>query len=136
MARIDYDQVAAVYDTDRAVALQTQAPWRAALAGYLPPASGLPVLDLGAGTGLFAAAIAHWFDTTVIAVEPSEGMRQAARTRRADPRVAYVAGSASGCRCTTAAATAPGCPPSSTTSTTWTPPPESCAVCWVPAAGS
>jgi ubiquinone/menaquinone biosynthesis C-methylase UbiE len=92
MARIDYDQVAAVYDTDRAVALQTQAPWRAALAGYLPPASGLPVLDLGAGTGLFAAAIAHWFDTTVIAVEPSEGMRQAARTRRADPRVAYVGG--------------------------------------------
>jgi ubiquinone/menaquinone biosynthesis C-methylase UbiE len=62
------------------------------LADYLPTASGLPVLDLGAGTGLFAAAIAHWFDTTVIALEPSDGMRQAARQRRADPRIAYVGG--------------------------------------------
>jgi len=92
MAQIDYDQVAAVYDTDRAVALQTHEPWRAALADYLPPASALPVLDLGAGTGLFAAAIAVWFDTKVIAVEPSDGMRQAAHIRRADPRIAYVGG--------------------------------------------
>lgn len=92
MAQIDYDQVAVVYDTDRAVALQTREPWRVALARYLPPASALPVLDLGAGTGLFAAAIAHWFDTNVIAVEPSNGMRQAAQSRRADPRISYVGG--------------------------------------------
>jgi ubiquinone/menaquinone biosynthesis C-methylase UbiE len=92
VARIDYDQVAAVYDADRAVALQAQEPWRVALAGYLPPASGLPVLDLGAGTGLFAAAIARWFGARVIAVEPSDGMRQAARARRADPRITYLGG--------------------------------------------
>lgn len=92
MALIDYDQVAADYDTDRAVALQTHEPWRAALADYLPPASGLPVLDLGAGTGLFSTAIADWFDARVIAVEPSEGMRQVAHNRRANPRVAHLGG--------------------------------------------
>jgi SAM-dependent methyltransferase len=79
MVRIDYDQVAGVYDTDRAVPAETRLAWRDAIASYLPPASGLPVLDLGAGTGLFAAAIAEWFDATVVAVERSGGMREAAR---------------------------------------------------------
>jgi ubiquinone/menaquinone biosynthesis C-methylase UbiE len=78
MAWVDYDQLAAVYDQDRAVPLEALEPWRAALAAYLPPASGLPVLDLGAGTGLFAVAIAQWFDTAVIALEPSGGMRNQA----------------------------------------------------------
>jgi hypothetical protein len=60
------DQLAAVYDRDRAVPLDALEPWRAALAAYLPPASGLPVLDLGAGTGLFAAAIARWFGAPAV----------------------------------------------------------------------
>jgi len=92
MAWVDYDQLAAAYDRDRAVPLAALAPWQAALAAYLPPASGLPVLDLGAGTGLFAAAIAHWFGADVVAVEPSQGMRHQARTTRPHPRVAYVGG--------------------------------------------
>lgn len=92
MAWVDYDQLAAVYDRDRAVPLEALEPWRTALAAYLPPASGLPVLDLGAGTGLFSAAIAQWFGAEVVAVEPSEGMRRQARTTRAHPRVAYVGG--------------------------------------------
>jgi ubiquinone/menaquinone biosynthesis C-methylase UbiE len=92
MAWVDYDQLAAVYDRDRAVPLEALEPWRAALVAYLPPASGLPVLDLGAGTGLFSAAIAQWFDAAVVAVEPSEGMRRQARARRAHPRIAYVGG--------------------------------------------
>jgi ubiquinone/menaquinone biosynthesis C-methylase UbiE len=92
MAWVDYDQLAAAYDHDRAVPLEALEPWRTALAAYLPPASGRPVLDLGAGTGLFAAAIAQWFDTEVVAVEPSEGMRRQAHTTRAHPRVAYVGG--------------------------------------------
>jgi ubiquinone/menaquinone biosynthesis C-methylase UbiE len=92
MAWVDYDQLAAAYDRDRAVPLEALEPWRMALAAYLPPASGLPVLDLGAGTGLFAAAIAQWFGTEVVAVEPSEGMRRQARTTRPHPRVAHVAG--------------------------------------------
>jgi ubiquinone/menaquinone biosynthesis C-methylase UbiE len=92
VAWVDYDQLAAVYDRDRAVPLEALEPWRAALAAHLPPASGLPVLDLGAGTGLFAAAIAHWFGTHVLAVEPSEGMRRRARATRAHPHIAYVGG--------------------------------------------
>jgi ubiquinone/menaquinone biosynthesis C-methylase UbiE len=92
VALVDYDKLAAVYDDDRAVPLETMEPWRTALAAYLPPASGLPVLDLGAGTGLFSVAIARWFDTAVVAVEPSEGMRRQARAKRAHPRVAWVGG--------------------------------------------
>jgi ubiquinone/menaquinone biosynthesis C-methylase UbiE len=92
MALVDYDQLAAVYDRDRAQPLEAMEPWRAALAAYLPPASGLPVLDLGAGTGLFSVAIAQWFDTAVLAVEPSDGMRRQANTRRTHPRVTYLGG--------------------------------------------
>jgi ubiquinone/menaquinone biosynthesis C-methylase UbiE len=92
MAWVDYDQLAAAYDQDRAVPLEALEPWRTALAAYLPPASGLPVLDLGAGTGLYAAAIAQWFDTAVLALEPSGGMRNQARTTRAHRRVAYIGG--------------------------------------------
>jgi ubiquinone/menaquinone biosynthesis C-methylase UbiE len=92
MAWVDYDQLAAVYDHDRAVPRAALEPWRTALAAYLPPTSGLPILDLGAGTGLFSVAIAHWFDAAVIALEPSEGMRTQARTTRAHPQVAYVGG--------------------------------------------
>ena len=92
MAWVDYDQLAAVYDRDRAQPLEAMEPWRTALAAYLPPASGLPVLDLGAGTGLFSAAIAQWFDAAVVAVEPSQGMRRQAQAKRAHPRVAFVGG--------------------------------------------
>jgi ubiquinone/menaquinone biosynthesis C-methylase UbiE len=91
MAWVDYDQLAAAYDRDRAVPLEALESWRTALATYLPPASGLPVLDLGAGTGLFAVAIAQWFGTEVVAVEPSEGMLRQARTR-AHPQVTYIGG--------------------------------------------
>ena len=55
MSRIDYDgDIATVYDRGRAIPLDGLTAWRTALAHYLPPESGLPVLDVGAGTGLFA----------------------------------------------------------------------------------
>jgi ubiquinone/menaquinone biosynthesis C-methylase UbiE len=94
MARVDYDQMAASYDRGRGMPLEGLEGWRAALATYLPPASGLPVLDLGAGTGLFAAALVTWFDARVVGVEPSQEMRQQARRTRADARVAWVGGDA------------------------------------------
>jgi SAM-dependent methyltransferase len=94
MARVDYDQMAASYDRGRLLSLEGLEGWRAALAAWLPPPSGLPVLDLGAGTGLFAAAIATWFDARVVAVEPSAGMRRQARQARSHARVAYVGGQA------------------------------------------
>jgi ubiquinone/menaquinone biosynthesis C-methylase UbiE len=94
MARVDYDQLAASYDRGRGMPLEALEGWRAALTAWLPPASGLPVLDLGAGTGLFAAAIAGWFDAWVVGVEPSGEMRRRARQAHAHRRVAYVGGEA------------------------------------------
>jgi ubiquinone/menaquinone biosynthesis C-methylase UbiE len=93
-ARVDYDQMAPSYEHGRAMALDALEEWRAALAAYLPPASRLPVLDLGAGTGLFATALATWFEVRVVGVEPSAGMRRHARQVRAHPAVAYVGGEA------------------------------------------
>jgi ubiquinone/menaquinone biosynthesis C-methylase UbiE len=94
MARVDYDQMAASYDRGRMLSLEGLEGWRAALAAWLPPPGGLPVLDLGAGTGLFTAAIATWFQVGVVAVEPSAGMRRQAQQARSHARVAYVGGRA------------------------------------------
>jgi hypothetical protein len=134
MAWVDYDQLAAVYDRDRAVPLEVLEPWRVALGAYLPPASRLPVLDLGAGTGLFSAAIAQWFDAEVVAVEPSEGMRRQHTPHVPTPGSPLSLAWVSSCPCGLAAATAPGCRPSSTTSATWPPAPASCAA-WSALAG-
>jgi SAM-dependent methyltransferase len=52
------------------------------------------VLDLGAGTGVFARAFASWFDAEIVAVEPSAGMRAEAAHLSDDPRIAIVGGDA------------------------------------------
>ena len=52
------------------------------------------MLDLGAGTGVFSYALAHWFDIEVLAVEPADAMRREAQYRRPHPRVTYLAGDA------------------------------------------
>ena len=127
MARVDYDQMAATYDRGRGLSLAVLEAWRAALAAWLLRASGRPVLDLGAGTGVFAAAIATWFDTSVVAVEPSAAMRRQAQQVRPHPRVAYVGGQAERLPLRDGAAAAPGCRPSSTTSATCPAAPESSA---------
>ncbi|MGN5632944.1 class I SAM-dependent methyltransferase [Streptomyces sp. AC154] len=49
--------------------------WRAAVAAEVPLAPGAVVLDVGAGTGAFAAAFADWFGARVLAVEPAAAMR-------------------------------------------------------------
>ena len=49
--------------------------WREAVRRHLRPASGMTLLDVGAGTGTFAAAFSEWFDVSVVAVEPSAAMR-------------------------------------------------------------
>ncbi|MDT7782128.1 MAG: hypothetical protein QOF58_547 [Pseudonocardiales bacterium] len=74
-----YDAVeAASYRVAREISLTGLSSWREVLAPYFLP--GRAVLDLGAGTGLFARAFAEWFpDVSVVAVEPSADMRAAAR---------------------------------------------------------
>ncbi|ROQ59654.1 methyltransferase family protein [Streptomyces sp. 840.1] len=49
--------------------------WRAAVAAEVPLGPGAVVLDVGAGTGAFAAVFADWFGVRVLAVEPAAAMR-------------------------------------------------------------
>ena len=135
MAWVDYDQLAAVYDRDRASRWRPWSPggrrWPPTC--HRPP--GCRCWTLGAGTGLFSAAIAHWFGAAVVAVEPSEGMRRQARPSAPTPASPTSVAGVSSCHCGTAAVTAPGCRPSSTTSATWPPAPASCAGCSALAGG-
>jgi SAM-dependent methyltransferase len=94
MARVDFDELAATYDAARRMPPGALEAWREALAAWLPPPSGLPVLDLGAGTGQFAAMLAGWFGMRVLAVEPSAGMREQARRAGPPGGVALIGGEA------------------------------------------
>ena len=44
-----------------------------------PPRPGQRVIDVGAGTGAWATALADWFGISVVAIEPSPAMRARAR---------------------------------------------------------
>ena len=76
MARISYDdQTAAAYKAAREVPRDGLGGWREAVARHLRPAPGMTVVDVGAGTGTFAAAFSDWFNLAILAVEPSAAMR-------------------------------------------------------------
>jgi SAM-dependent methyltransferase len=95
MTRVDYDAMAEDYAEGRALPPAGLEPWRDAIRPWLPgDGGGSPVLDLGAGTGQFAAAIAGWFGVRVVAVEPSAGMRTQAARAHPHPAVALVGGRA------------------------------------------
>ena len=94
MARLDYDRVAADYARGRLPGRDAIASWCAAVAPHLGDDLARPLLDVGAGTGWFAAAFASSFDCAVIALEPAAGMRQQATAARRDRRVRYVAATA------------------------------------------
>ncbi|MGO1050844.1 class I SAM-dependent methyltransferase [Crossiella sp. CA198] len=66
---------AAAYRQAREIPRTGLTHWRAAIERHLAPAAGSTVLDLGAGTGLFATALADWFGVRVLAVEPADAMR-------------------------------------------------------------
>jgi ubiquinone/menaquinone biosynthesis C-methylase UbiE len=76
MARIDYDdQTAEAFKAVREVPRDGLVHWRAAVRAHLSPSPGMTLVDIGAGTGAFAAAFSDWFGLTVVAVEPSAAMR-------------------------------------------------------------
>jgi len=76
MARISYDdQTAAAYRAVREIPRDGLGAWREAVRRHLRPSPGMTVVDIGAGTGMFAAAFSDWFGLTVLAVEPSAAMR-------------------------------------------------------------
>lgn len=92
MARISYDeQTAAAYKAVREVPRAGLSEWREAVRRHLRPSRGMTLVDIGAGTGVFAAAFGDWFELGVVAVEPSAAMRdQIPRT----PAIRVLEGSA------------------------------------------
>ena len=93
MARIDYDQVADRYHAGRAVALHRLDGWRRAIQPYVM-GHDLPLLDLGAGTGIWSKALCLWFALPVVAADPSGGMREVAVRNGLPRRVSLVGGRA------------------------------------------
>src|SRR5262245_47836321 len=76
MARISYDeQTAAAFKAVREVPRDGLSEWREAVRRHLQPSPGMTLVDIGAGTGAFAAAFSDWFGLSVVAVEPSAAMR-------------------------------------------------------------
>jgi ubiquinone/menaquinone biosynthesis C-methylase UbiE len=93
MARISYDeQTAAAFKAVREVPRDGLSEWREAVRRHLRPSQGMTLVDIGAGTGAFAAAFSDWFGLSVLAVEPSAAMRnEIPRT----PAIEVLAGDAS-----------------------------------------
>jgi ubiquinone/menaquinone biosynthesis C-methylase UbiE len=81
MARINYDIEAERYQVGRQVPLDHLADWKDASGKYLAGGTE-PILDLGAGTGIWMHAFSTWFAKPVIGVEPSAGMRHVARASK------------------------------------------------------
>jgi SAM-dependent methyltransferase len=77
MVSVDYGDrtVAKQYVRGRALEPGVLANWRAAVAPFLPARRSLRVLDLGAGSGIFARAWPAWCPCQVVALEPAAGMR-------------------------------------------------------------
>lgn len=76
LARISYDeQTAVAFKAVREVPRDGLSEWREAVRRHLRPSQGMTLVDIGAGTGAFAAAFSDWFDLSVLAVEPSAAMR-------------------------------------------------------------
>ena len=76
MARISYDEpTAAAFKAVREIPREGLGEWRDAVLRHLRPSPGMTLVDIGAGTGAFAAAFSDWFDLDVLAVEPSAAMR-------------------------------------------------------------
>ena len=76
MARIDYDeQTATAFKASREIPRDGLSEWREAVRRHLRPSQGMTLVDIGAGTGQFAAAFEDWFGIGVVAVEPSAAMR-------------------------------------------------------------
>lgn len=93
MAQINYDRASKDYDLVRELRLEDLAAWKTHLATHIQ-AGDFSVLDLGAGTGLFAQAFVEWFGVKVVAVEPSSPMREIAARKRPHEQISYLEGDA------------------------------------------
>jgi ubiquinone/menaquinone biosynthesis C-methylase UbiE len=86
---VDYDRVAARYQQGRSLPGEVLDRWARVIGPYLTR-ERIRVADVGAGTGIFAAAWPRWTAATVVAVEPSAAMAGAGGVD--DPDVSFVRG--------------------------------------------
>jgi ubiquinone/menaquinone biosynthesis C-methylase UbiE len=96
VSAVHYDEIAIAEDFD-AVRDRTpagRAIWCERVAAYLPDPPTAAIVDIGAGTGIWARALAEAFGVRVHAIEPSRGMRARATVAHPHPRVSYLAGTA------------------------------------------
>jgi SAM-dependent methyltransferase len=92
---IDYDgQMSAGYARGRALSPAACSVWCTIVAPFVQTLQSTRILDLGSGTGRFAALFARSFENQVIGVEPSQGMLAAALCQERPANLAYVAGAA------------------------------------------
>jgi ubiquinone/menaquinone biosynthesis C-methylase UbiE len=91
---IDYEgRMAKMYNAGRSLGADALRMW-AELAGRFVANGTEPVLDLGAGTGRFSAALANSLNAAIIALEPASSMQGQALGSTEDERVHPVSGSA------------------------------------------
>jgi ubiquinone/menaquinone biosynthesis C-methylase UbiE len=91
VGRVDYRTAARVYERGRALPREDLDRWQEAVVRLLPPVVNR-VLDLGAGTGIFARAWSGWGARLVTACEPSAEMRAEAKRLVSPDNVKFVAG--------------------------------------------
>jgi ubiquinone/menaquinone biosynthesis C-methylase UbiE len=91
---IDYDDVSVRYQSGRALSEGAAKTWSAAVAPFIRDSPRPRILDLGAGTGRFAALFAASLEATVVGIEPSTGMLAVAARGERPNNLAYLAGSA------------------------------------------
>lgn len=90
--RYDSTGIPAVYDAGRSLSAEVVARWMDTVAARC---AGSPItvgVDLGCGTGRFAAPLAATFDARVIGIDPSRQMLARAAAKEGDRRVRFVAG--------------------------------------------
>jgi ubiquinone/menaquinone biosynthesis C-methylase UbiE len=92
---IDYDgRMSTGYESGRALSAEAVDTWAKVVAPFVQHDEGFRILDLGAGTGRFAALFARTFKAQVTGVEPSKGMLAVATRGDKLTNLAYVAGAA------------------------------------------
>ncbi len=90
----DYNDMSARYQSGRVLSDEAAKTWTGIVAPFVPDAVCPTILDLGSGTGRFAALFALSFDATVIGIEPSAGMLFVAARQDKPRNLVYFAGTA------------------------------------------
>jgi ubiquinone/menaquinone biosynthesis C-methylase UbiE len=91
--RYDHVDVGRDFDAVRDRRSDGQRVWCRRAAAYLPDPPPA-IVDVGSGTGIWARALADEFGSSVVGVEPSDGMRARAVEAHVHPRVTYLLGTA------------------------------------------